>query len=93
MRAGWTVLAGAALIAASILFIGRWQISAIGYGYKDGDDDTTKETVYRLDRWTGQIESCFPNMNQNVETEMKETGLVIVKCRYSGAFLGALSAK
>jgi len=41
------ILAGAVLIALSILFIGRWQISAFG--------DTH---VYRLDRWTGEIEYC-----------------------------------
>jgi hypothetical protein len=47
----------AAMISASIVFIGRWQISAIGF------QDSTEspfgtEAVYRLDRWTGEIDRC-----------------------------------
>jgi len=51
MKIAWETLAAAILIAAGILFIGRYQISAIsepGFG----------QLVYRLDRWTGQINRC-----------------------------------
>jgi hypothetical protein len=55
-----SVLIGASLIAASILFIGRWQISAIGFGYKADEHytDTDTQGVYRIDRWTGSIAYC-----------------------------------
>jgi hypothetical protein len=46
MRTVWAILGGAALIAAAVLFIFRWEI--IGSG----------EAVYRVDRWTGQVVSC-----------------------------------
>jgi hypothetical protein len=54
------VLFAGLLIAASIVFVGRWQISAIGYGYGGGEGtpDTDTQVVYRLDRWTGRIEIC-----------------------------------
>lgn len=58
MRAGWAVIVGAVIIAASILFIGRWQIAAVGYGSGEGDTSTTTESIYRLDRWTGRISNC-----------------------------------
>jgi hypothetical protein len=49
MKLVLAVLAGSLVIAASILFIGRWEISAI-----PGDTFT----VYRLDRWNGAIDHC-----------------------------------
>ena len=55
MKIAWETLAAAILIAASILFIGRYQISGIGYGWS-GTGST--QLVYRLDRWTGQINRC-----------------------------------
>jgi hypothetical protein len=60
MRIELAVLAGATMIAASILYIERYQISAVAYGYTEGDDKTgtSDEAVYRLDRWTGQLEYC-----------------------------------
>ena len=65
MQIRWETLAGAVLIAASILIVGRWDISAIGYGYAAGGgsqvSDTENETVYRLDRWSGRIDSCAPD--------------------------------
>lgn len=54
MKIAWETLAAAVLIAASILIIGRYQISAIGYGYQNGG----AQLVYRLDRWTGHINRC-----------------------------------
>lgn len=48
MKMEWAVLAGAIIIAASMLFVGRYQIT----GTSDGG------TVYRLDRWSGQIAQC-----------------------------------
>jgi hypothetical protein len=52
-------LVAAVLVAASILFIGRYQISSVGYavpGYN-------KEVVYRLDRWTGKVDVCAANQD------------------------------
>jgi hypothetical protein len=64
------ILIGAALIATSILFIGRWQISAIGYGYKgdDASSDTDMNAVYRLDRWTGSIDYCVLGNSKEAPT-------------------------
>jgi hypothetical protein len=42
------MLAGALAIAASIVFIGRWQMTA------------EAGSLYRLDRWTGAVEFCVP---------------------------------
>lgn len=53
MKLEWAALAGAVLIAASILFIGRWQIT-VSSGGKDAAD-----ALYRLDRWSGKTEMCF----------------------------------
>lgn len=83
MKAALAILVGCALIAASILFIGHWQISAIGFGYaapdNPGSNDT--ETVYRLDRWTGRIEICSLNQNQNVEKDLQEKGALVISCK------------
>ncbi|MDE2183148.1 MAG: hypothetical protein KGJ78_09005 [Alphaproteobacteria bacterium] len=54
MRVTWETLAAAALVAASILFIGRYQISAAGGGEQAG----ARIEIYRLDRWTGRVVSC-----------------------------------
>lgn len=54
MKIAWEILAAAILLAASILFIGRYQISATGSGPGGHDLDV----VYRLDRWTGSIDTC-----------------------------------
>ena len=58
-----SIVAAGLIIAASIVFVGRWQISATsyGYGYLDsavpsGESHTEIEAVYRLDRWTGKVE-------------------------------------
>ena len=58
------VLFAGLLIAASILFVGRWQITADAYGYMDGDTASDVETVYRLDRWTGRVDRCGPDMER-----------------------------
>jgi len=39
---------GAAIIAAALIFTARWEISSAGPG-----------AVFRLDRWTGEIMSCY----------------------------------
>jgi hypothetical protein len=57
------------LIATSILFVGRWQISAVGYGYGSGDTASSSEVVYRLDRWTGRVEYCGPKFDQEKVAE------------------------
>ncbi len=54
MKFTWETLVAAILVAASILFIGRYQISAIGYLSPIGG----AQVVYRLDRWTGKIDTC-----------------------------------
>jgi hypothetical protein len=55
MKIAWETLAAAVLVVVCILFIGRYQISAIGYavpGYSE-------QRVYRLDRWTGKVDVCM----------------------------------
>lgn len=52
MKLRWEILAGAALVAASILWIGRWQVSGV-----PGD----AIVAYRLDRWSGTIDYCVLN--------------------------------
>ena len=56
------ILLGCAAIAASVLLTSRWEIAAIGWGYGGRDDmPNTSAIVYRLDRWTGQIDQCEPD--------------------------------
>jgi hypothetical protein len=66
MKLELVVLAGAALIAGSILFIGRYEISA-------GDG-----AVHRLDRWTGEIEYCGLGFDGKTAPL---NGRVLVSCR------------
>ena len=77
------LLVGAMLISASILFVGRWEISAVGYGYRGGPDatdhDTDTEFVYRLDRWTGQVEECGLDTSKSVQ-EMLQIGTPPIVC-------------
>ncbi len=58
------VLLSGLLIAGSIVFIERWEVAAIGYGFAgtDGAQDTETQAVYRLDRWTGHIDVCSPDV-------------------------------
>ena len=51
MRLALAVLGGAALVAASILFVERYQLTTVS-----GEN----EAIYRLDRWTGRITECWP---------------------------------
>jgi len=69
MKIAWETLAAAVLVAASILFIGRYQISAIGYGETHNASDV--EVVYRLDRWTGKIDLC-PKDNSKADSTQIE---------------------
>jgi len=46
MKFRWETLVAAILVAASIAWIGRYQISAVGYAVPGFD----KKVVYRLDR-------------------------------------------
>jgi hypothetical protein len=56
MKIAWETLVAAILISASILFIGRYQISAFA---SDGPYYRI-QAVYRLDRWTGKtIDLCY----------------------------------
>ncbi len=54
MKLAWETLLAAVLIAAAVLLVGRYQISAIGSGTNNGNANV----VYRLDRWTGRIDRC-----------------------------------
>jgi len=55
MKVAWETLAAAVLVAASILFVGRYQISG-------SDSRETYEHVFRLDRWTGKVDACVDNV-------------------------------
>ncbi len=57
-----TVIFSGLLVAASIVFIGRYEISAEGFGYGANGDEQgdNREAVFRLDRWTGEIDYCLP---------------------------------
>jgi hypothetical protein len=61
MKIAWETLAAAILVAACILFIGRYQISSIGYGWENGG----AEKIYRLDRWTGKIDECTESQTKD----------------------------
>jgi hypothetical protein len=60
MKIAWETLAATVLIAASILFIGRYQISAAGSGAQYGGTFV----VYQLDRWTGKVDRCEENQTK-----------------------------
>jgi hypothetical protein len=49
---GAIIIAGI-LVSASVAFVGRWGLSG---------GDNSNMTVYRLDRWSGQIEVCNIDM-------------------------------
>jgi hypothetical protein len=51
MRTPIAIIAAGLLIAAAIVFVFRWQISAAA---NEGG-----VIVYRLDRWTGEIIACI----------------------------------
>jgi hypothetical protein len=76
------IVAGCALIAASILFTNRWEISATSYGYMEGNKATTSEVVYRLDRWTGEIRSCGLNINADLMERASKDGAMVASCEY-----------
>ena len=81
------VMLGALLIAGSILFIGRWQITAMGYGYLGGGErgsDTNEEKIFRLDRWTGDIEYCAIGGGDpdGYADSATKTGHAIFKCAF-----------
>jgi hypothetical protein len=88
MKLEWAVLAGAALIAASILFVGRFEISAVGYGSGPGEGATSQEAVYRLDRWTGQIAYCsldgYGLSTDDLFKKMTTEGVRTVACKWPG---------
>jgi hypothetical protein len=56
MTVRWEIILGAVIISASILFIDRYTVSAIGY--PSGSNGDATEGVFRLDRWTGELEYC-----------------------------------
>lgn len=59
MKVAWETLVAAVLVAGSISFVGRYQISAIGYAVPGFDT----KAVFRLDRWTGKIDKCTESQN------------------------------
>ena len=62
MKIAWETLAAGVLIAASITFVGRYQISAIGSRAQGSD----LQSVYRLDRWTGKVvDLCYQRKETN----------------------------
>jgi hypothetical protein len=46
------IIAGSLIVSASLLFIGRWQISGAA------TPETGVFNVFRLNRWTGKVEYC-----------------------------------
>ena len=58
------LLLGAFLVSGILLFIGRWQIAA-----------STGDTVYRLDRWTGEIDLCSYDVER-----MKREDIFVLTC-------------
>ena len=77
MRLVVALLAGSALIAASIAYVGRWQISAVS--------SNGSEVVYRLDRWTGEIVTCRMERglldNDQIAEVLTRNGMLPVQCR------------
>jgi hypothetical protein len=87
MKLVLAIVAGALLIAGSILFIERWQISAVGFGYAgDGErgSDTQEEKVFLLDRWTGKIEYCAVGGGdpKSFAESTAKTGHAVFTCAY-----------
>ena len=90
MKLVLAVVAGALAIAGSILFIERWQISAVGFGYAgDGErgSDTQEEKVFLLDRWTGEIEYCAVGGSdpKSFAASTAKTGHAVFTCAYPKA--------
>lgn len=54
MKLAWETLVAAVLVAASILFIGRYQIAVAGFG----SQMSSGTEILRLDRWTGKVVVC-----------------------------------
>jgi hypothetical protein len=60
------IVAGAALIAMSIMVTGHYEIATLGYGYGGGDSGSSDvQVVYRLDRWTGAVDYCHARADGN----------------------------
>jgi len=59
------ILAGAALIAAAMLFVFRWEIAA----------GPTTVPVVRLDRWTGGVTICNASIDAAKEASEGHTAL------------------
>jgi hypothetical protein len=84
------ILIGALLIAGSILFIERYQITAMGYGWSgggEGGSDTSEEKIFRLDRWTGEIEYCAVGGGdpQGYTDQAMKTGRAVFQCGFPKA--------
>jgi len=76
----WTVeiaiLLGAVIVAASIMLVGRYDVAVTGDVYPIlGRVRQAAGThyIYRLDRWTGQIDFCAPS-------SLSEDNRLIVTC-------------
>jgi hypothetical protein len=80
MKVVWALLGGSFLIAASILFIGRYEIAPVGYGLAYSERDS-QETIYRLDRWTGHIDYCGLVADEKTRGDPNHSGIAVaVQC-------------
>ena len=69
------ILLGAAIIAASIMLMDRYDIAIAGavYSGASGRQAAGTHDIYRLDRWTGQIDFC-------AASGQSEDGSLIMTC-------------
>jgi len=69
VRTDFAIVFAGVVIAATIALMGRWQIAA------------AKDEVYRLDRWTGEIQVCGPTMDPKATTErLQKDGVMPAEC-------------
>ena len=62
MRTVAPILAGAALIAAAIVYTFRWEIVTADHG-------GVAIAVYRLDRWSGKVVRCNLTASRDVDCD------------------------
>jgi hypothetical protein len=61
MRMIASILVGAAMIAAALLVVFRWEITTPHVGL-----------VYRLDRWTGNVALCQPDSGSSHHVQCED---------------------
>jgi hypothetical protein len=75
MRTELAIAFAGVVIALTLGLVGRWQIAASG------------DKVYRLDRWTGEIDQCGIEMDPpTFKSRLRHQGVVTIGCRY--AYIG-----